>query len=93
MYWQPNQYHDFDWNMRYLRSVAPLVEVAHVFNWSAGPDGKVSRHPLAEASAAWSEYVATLPRGIPLLLEFMPDDRPESLDSEAAALLAILRGA
>ena len=90
MYWQPNQYHDFDWNMRYLRGIAPLVEIAHVFNWRVGQDGKVTRHPLAEASGTWREYISVLPQGIPLLLEFMPDNRPESLATESSSLLSIL---
>lgn len=86
MYWQPNQYHSLEWNMEYLRAIAGRVRVAHVFNWRADAKGAVSRLPLRDGIATWRRYLGELPRGIPLLLEFMPDDRPESLREEAAAL-------
>ena len=59
----------------------------HVFNWQ----GK-AKYPLAAAADVWQRYLACFPEKIPLLLEFMPDGRIESLAAEAAALRALAEG-
>lgn len=86
MYWQPNQYHDLEWNMEYLRRIAPVVKVAHVFNWKADENRVVKRFPLRDGIDAWRKYLEVLPKDIPTLLEFMPGNDPGELAGEAAAL-------
>ncbi len=88
MYWQPNQARDFAYNLAAAKALAPFTLCLHVFQWDAA-----HRYPLAEGRAVWTEYLQSFsPSGgtLPLLLEFMPDDRLESLEKEAAALLSLL---
>lgn len=87
MYWQPNQFRTVEENLRYAAFCAPYTEVIHVFNWQ----GK-AKYPLAAAADVWRRYLACFPEQIPLLLEFMPDGRIESLAAEAAALRALAEG-
>ena len=84
MYWQPNQFRTADENLRSARELAPYTEHVHVFNWD-GPD----KYPLIGASGLWRDYLSQLGGGRCLLLEFMPDGRPESLPAEADALRKI----
>ena len=91
MYWQPNQYHDLEWNTEYLRWIAPVVKVAHVFNWKSDEGGAVTRLPLRDGVDTWRKYLEELPRDIPLLLEFMPNNHPDELAAEAAVLRVCAR--
>lgn len=84
MYWQPNQFRTVAENLRYAAFCAPYTEIVHVFNWQ----GK-AKYPLRGAADIWRQYLACFPARVPLLLEFMPDDRIESLANEAAALREI----
>jgi len=84
MYWQPNQLHDFEWNINYARSIAPYAKHIHVFNWSA-----TTRFPLKDAVEIWKEYLNCFSGERVLLLEFMPDDKLSSLQQEADALKLI----
>ena len=83
-YWQPFQTKTVAQNLEIARELGGLVRTVHVFNWS--PDG---RHPLADALDDWRRYLEALPAARTLLLEFMPDDRLETLDKEASALHAL----
>lgn len=49
----------------------------------------MERYLLSQAVEIWEEYLAQIPGVWALLLEFMPDDRLETLAVEAAALQAI----
>lgn len=89
-YWQPNQRLSHEENLKAARALAPEVDCIHVFNWDK--DGK---YPLALAKDKWIEYLSCFApeaekRDIPLLLEFMPDGRLESLEREAEALRDIV---
>ena len=89
MYWQPNQYRTREENLAYAAAMAALTEHVHVFNWDC-PDGKnLKKHPLAEAVDTWKAYMTQLAGEHTMLLEFMPDDRLESLAAEAEALRRI----
>lgn len=81
MYWQPNQYRSVEENMTSARLLAPYTVNLHVFNWEAD-----KQFPLAEAVPVWRAYVENFPGTHALLLEFMPDGRIESLQTEAASL-------
>lgn len=85
MYWQPHQNKTAEENLRYARLLAPYIRRVHVFNW-AGED----RFPLGEAVALWRQYRSCLDPAVPLLLEFMPDDRLATLPTEAKALKEIV---
>lgn len=82
-YWQPRQDRDYAYNMTAAEELAHLTTNVHVFHW-IGKD----KLPLSEGRDAWFDYLgAFLDREKHhLLLEFMPDGRPESLPAEAATL-------
>ena len=81
MYWQPNQRRSVEDNAENARELKDYVNHILVFQWK-GKD----RFSLETGIAAWKTYLRQLPGDHALLLEFMPDDRLESLPAEAAAL-------
>ncbi len=81
MLWQPNQFRSLDYNLDALRALLPYVEAAHVFHWK-----REQRLPLWEGAAEWAQYL-TLLGNRPLMLEFMHDNRLESLNETAETLL------
>lgn len=85
MYWQPNQFHDTAYNCAAAAALAPVTTNLHVFYWDES-----ARYPLAEGEAVWREYVRPFAgQDHALLLEFMHDDRPESLAETAKTLRRI----
>lgn len=88
MYWQPNQLRTVEENLAYASLLAPWTKHIHVFNWK-NIDGKTEKYPLAQAVDTWKAYLARIPGDRALLLEFMPDNRLETLAAEAAALKEI----
>ena len=87
MYWQPFQWLDTEGSLSVAQAIAPYAEHIHVFNWHGS-----QKLPLAEAAGDWRRYLAVFDTPRTLLLEFMPDDRIESLPTEAQALRAIIGG-
>ena len=85
MYWQPFQWLDAEGSLSVAKTYAPYAEHLHVFNWR-GPQ----KLPLADGVEDWKHYLTALPAPRALLLEFMPDDRIESLPAEAEALRKII---
>lgn len=85
MYWQPNQLRTEQENLAYAKLLNPYIVHVHAFNWTCN-----ERFPLAEAYEQWQNYRKVLPAGATMLLEFMPDDRIESLKAEADALRKIV---
>lgn len=79
-YWQPNQFCTDDYNREAARALTPWMENVHVFTWR-GRD----RFPLAEGEALWMDYLRIVGER-PLLLEFMHDDRLETLPETARTL-------
>lgn len=86
-YWQPFQWLDAEGSLAVARAYAPYTQHLHVFNWSGS-----QKFPLAEAVGDWKRYLTLFPAPRTLLLEFMPDDRIESLPAEAEALRRIIGG-
>ncbi len=84
MYWQPNQYRTQDENISYALLLKEYTEHLHVFNW-AGDD----KYPLEGGIEIWKKYLSCFGDNKTLLLEFMPDNRIESLSTEATALKII----
>ena len=86
MYWQPNQYRSEEENVAYAKLLAPYTAHIHVFNWQ----GK-GKYPLVEATDIWRTYLSCFEGDRTLLLEFMPDGKLETLETEAAALREIVK--
>lgn len=85
-YWQPSQFYDEAYNLDAAARYAPMTECLHVFQWS-----RTARHPLPEGRDVWAKYLGifrpeAMTRDIGLLLEFMHDDRLETLQETAKEL-------
>lgn len=87
MYWQPFQWLDAEGSLAVARMVSPYTEHIHMFQWR-GSD----RFSLREGIQDWQMYLTAFTAPRTLLLEFMPDDRIESLPSEVDAMKAIVGG-
>lgn len=89
-YWQPTVGAPVPVVLDEFRRLGPQVSAAHVFSWWP----RTERHTLRSRSALWTRFFADVaaapqpPRDA--LLEFVPDDAPELLAGEAAALLGFL---
>lgn len=88
MYWQPNQFTTKEENFRYAEAIAKFTKIIHVFNWTAD-----QWLPLSGGIETWKKYLSFFDGTQKLLLEFMPDNRIESLGSESLALKEIMKGA
>ena len=86
MYWQPNQLRCEKENLEYASEIAKYTHVIHVFNW----DGE-KKYPLCDAVGLWKQYLEKFDGSLPILLEFMPDGKIESLKTEADALKEIVK--
>lgn len=84
MYWQPNQYISFKDNVNFAKKIAKYTKYIHTFNWVEN-----NRFPLKDAINKWRDYLSCFDDDKTLLLEFMPDDKIESLYDEACALKVI----
>jgi 3-dehydroshikimate dehydratase len=83
--WQPSNHYPPADRLPALLEVLPLLQHVHCYFWRE----KGERRPLAEGWTEWKPYLAELPiesRVIPLLLEFVKDNRPEQLLEDAAVL-------
>ena len=83
--WQPNQFRTHQWNISSLKALLPYIFGVHVFSWEGS-----NMFPLDAHTDRWTEYLNILagsPREtMPLMLEFMHDNRPESLTETAETL-------
>ncbi len=89
MYWQPNQNCSFAYNLLAAKALAPDTTNLHVFSWDM-VNGVLERYPLSRHQERWKEYLnifASTGGSHALLLEFMHDDRLETLKETAATLL------
>ena len=89
MYWQPNQNRTPEYNLRAASLLAPVTTNLHVFSWEM-QNGQLLRFPLAYHTERWQSYLQIFrsdKKSHALLLEFMHDDRLETLPETAAALL------
>ena len=86
MYWQPNPDISIVENLSYIHLLRDYITHVHVFHWVGE-----QRLPLREGIPIWRRYLKALGGSHHLLLEFMPDDRLESLSAEAEALHELIR--
>ncbi len=89
IYWQPNFALSHSENLLALRDVLPYVDIIHTFSWL--PDH--TRLKLSERADMWADFIgiAKEKQGIKYLLEFVKDDNPELLASEAKTLGELLK--
>jgi len=90
MYWQPNQLKSLEYNIEAVTALVPYISCLHVFHFINN-----EKAPLSEGLSDWRKYLAIIKetlgeKCIPALLEFMPDDKIETLAREAATLNALL---
>lgn len=88
-YWQPHQGQPAPEALDTLRQALPRVSTIHVFSWWPTHE----RHRLAERSELWSAAFTILAAegsDRDALLEFVPDDDPALLESEARTLRALI---
>lgn len=84
VYWQPNQFKSDAYNLEAAAALRPHVTNLHVFHWDAQ-----RRYPLSDGTRIWEQYLRIFvgdrsDHG--LLLEFMHDDRLETLRQTADTL-------
>lgn len=84
MYWQPNQFRSVEENCESAQLLKPYTCNVHVFNWQGN-----DHYDLNDGVDVWKRYLSCFDGERALLLEFMPDDRIESLVSQADALRKI----
>lgn len=83
MMWQPNQLKGIEDDLRSIEALLPWIVGVHVFAWDAGH----RRYPLAQHEKPWRARLELLrQKELNYMLEFMPDDRLESLAGEAGIL-------
>ncbi len=87
MYWQPNQFREFNENMEYAEKISPYTKHIHVFKWRGQ-----KKYTLYDGIEEWKAFLNCFNEENTLLLEFMPDNNIESLKREADALREIIGG-
>lgn len=81
MYWQPSVFEPFEFSAAYAEGIAAYTQNIHVFYYENG------KHlPLECGASDWEKYLEYFDGSQTLLLEFMPDGKPESLATEAKTL-------
>lgn len=88
MYWQPNQNRSPEYDLESAAALAPFTTNIHVFSWQM-ENGELRRLPLAAHEQRWRrilEIFAAQGGSHALLLEFMHDDRLETLAETAHTL-------
>ena len=81
MYWQPALALSPEENVELAKMLSPFTENIHVFNYHDG-----ARHTLFEVVDTWRAYLREFSTPRTLLMEFLPDNRLETLKTEADAL-------
>lgn len=88
-YWQPPNGLPDEAALDGLGRVLPAVVAVHVFSWWPG----THRLPLAERSGLWRSVIARLAqlgRPVDMLMEFVVDDDPANVTSDAAVLRTLI---
>jgi len=82
MMWQPNQYRPLEYNLDSIKALLPYIVAVHVFSWK-----RKTRLPLVAGEEAWKRYINLLSeKELNYMLEFMHDDKIETLKETAAVL-------
>ena len=83
--WQPDSRVGYEDRVASLKGVLPKLTNLHVFNWTRQGETTV-RRPIAEAATEWLTFLEVAAGERFALLEFMPNDLPMELPTEAATL-------
>lgn len=86
MYWQPSHLTDEQTNLEYAKAIASYTVNIHVFNHTEN-----EKHPLSAGIHKWQKYLSFFDGSQHLLLEFMPDNSPDSLRDEAKTLSDLVK--
>ncbi len=89
MYWQPNQFRADDYNIDSLNALLDYIVNIHVFYWI----GK-EKFPLSDGYTIWKKYVEICKnenKDYYFLLEFMHDNKIESLNMTAKTLKKLIK--
>lgn len=86
MYWQPSTTADLEANIESARAISPYTVNLHVFYYE-----NRKPCPLELGLGDWDKYLSCFSGDKHLLLEFMPDKKPESLGCQAASLLKLIK--
>ena len=83
LFFQPNQFRDVKYNLETIDATLPWITSVHVYSWD-----REKKFPLRDGQASWRQYLNLLKQkdGLSYMLEFMHDDRIESLKETAATL-------
>lgn len=82
--WQPNQHHGFEYDLEAVKALLPHTVGVHVFNWVGD---RPEKYPLRQNTENWKAYMEILGQiELNYMLEFMPDDKIDSLPHEAETL-------
>ena len=84
MYWQPN-FDSVDANRAYIVALQEYIMHVHVSYWT-----KEGQRSLQQGIGVWEDYLSQLTGERHLLLEFLPENRIESLPQEASALRELI---
>lgn len=85
MFWQPNQFKTFEYNLECIKLLHPWIKHIHIFYWEGS-----NKFPLREGLKIWEKYISVLNKSHTFLLEFMPDNQLSSLPEEVEALNILL---
>jgi len=90
-YWQPHRFMPVEECLVDMNAAKPHLLGLHVFHWDVHTG---ERRPLSDGESAWREYLAAaapaLPEGSFALLEFVKDDNPAQLLTDAQTLRNLL---
>lgn len=87
MYWQPHSTCTQEENIAYIRHLLDYTTHIHSYYWKDG-----GKYTLAGGIEEWQAYLREFTGEHKVLLEFMPDNRIESLQYEADILRRIIAG-
>ncbi len=85
VYWQPVPDRPHPTRLHELDCLLPYLSNLHVFQWTKAGSAVV-RHPLVEGGREWPDYLRLAEGDRFALLEFVPQDDPQTLCDEARAL-------
>lgn len=88
MYWQPNPSYTVEENLAYARHLKDYTTHLHAFH-----QNDTEKFPLAQGAEHWHAYLKEFSGDHKVLLEFMPDNRIETLQREAVSLWQIIADA
>lgn len=86
LYWQPAENLSVKERIESLPKLTPWIKNVHVFHW----ENYYKRFPLEDGFDEWKQYINTIVKESPheqdFLLEFVPDDDPQTFFKSAETL-------